>query len=168
MARVIDAVGGIDLYLPADVDGRSYHDSIDLGYWEAGYHHFDGEEAVRFSRVRAVDGVYARMNRQTMVLYALQEKILNPAVLPRIPKIISSFRDSVISDLTPGELAVLACLAPQITKDKLMFASLPQSLLKGGSIHDPHLEHDVFIWEANFEAINQLLAHFQAGTWPTQ
>ena len=108
------------------------------------------------------------MSRQTEVLYALQEKILSPSVLPRIPKIISAFKDSVITDLSPGDLAVLTCLAPQITKDKLLFANLPKNVLQAGRERDTHLKANVFVWKANIEAVRELMEHFQAGLWPVE
>jgi len=168
MEKMIDAVGGIEIYLPRDIDGRSFDGSIDLGYFEAGHQHFTGEEAVRYARVRALDGDLYRMSRQTEVLYALQEKILSPSVLPRIPKLILAFNDSVITDLSPGDLAVLTCLVPQITKEKLIFANLPQNLIEAGRQRDSRLNLDVFVWKTNFEAARELIGHFQNGLWPVE
>jgi LCP family protein required for cell wall assembly len=166
MERMIDAVGGIDIYLPTDVDGKSIDGSFDLGYFKAGYNHFNGDEAIRYARIRSIDNDIERMNRQTQVLYALQEKITKPSVLPRIPKLILAFNDSVIADLSPGDLAVLTCMIPEITKDNLVFTTLPQNLLEAGRQYDSHLKTYVFVFHANFEAVKELVGYFQAGIWP--
>ena len=90
--RMIDAVGGIDLYLPTDVDGRPVDDKTeDMGYFYAGINHFNGDAALRFSRIRKTDTVFARMDRQTMVICALRDKLLKPSVLGDIPELIPGF-----------------------------------------------------------------------------
>ena len=168
MERMIDAVGGIDIYLPTDVDGKSIDGTFDLGYFEAGHHHFSGEEAIRYARIRSIDNDIQRMKRQNQVLYALQEKIASPSVLTRIPKLILAFNDSVITDLSPGDLAVLTCMIPEISKENLMLATLPQNLLTETREYDPHLKTYVFIYQANFEAVEELIGYFQAGIWPVE
>ncbi len=46
--KIVDAVGGIDLYLPTDVDGRPIDDKTeDMGYFTAGQQHFTGDEALQ-------------------------------------------------------------------------------------------------------------------------
>ncbi len=54
-----------------------------------------------------------RADNQTMVLCALKEKITSPEVIPDIPKIIASFQDNVLTDLSPAQLrpACLSCAA---------------------------------------------------------
>lgn len=168
MARIIDAVGGIDIYLPEDVDGRSADGEVDYGYFEAGNQHLTGEAAIRFSRIRMLDSDIHRIDRQTQVLYALREKILSPSVLPRIPKLITSFRDAVITDLSPGDFAALTCLLPHITKEKLVFTNLPDSLLSEDYQYDPHRKNYVWVFRADFEAIRKLLGYFQSGDWPVK
>ena len=44
LARIIDAVGGIDIYLPEDVNGRSPDGSTDFGFFPAGQNHFSGDD----------------------------------------------------------------------------------------------------------------------------
>jgi anionic cell wall polymer biosynthesis LytR-Cps2A-Psr (LCP) family protein len=167
--RMVDAVGGIDIYLPYDVDGRPVDDQTeDMGYFPAGNHHFNGDQALRFSRIRKVDTVFDRMDRQTMVLCALRDKLLKPSVITRIPQLIASFRGSTITDLSPSQLSQLACLAPRISRENLIFTSLPRDLLKAGRAYDPHLEASTFIWEADYDILRDYIARFQAGTWPDQ
>ncbi|MEA3351125.1 MAG: LCP family protein [Chloroflexota bacterium] len=165
--RMVDAVGGLDIYLPTDVDGRPVDEkTADMGYFEAGQQHFSGDEALRFSRIRKIDSVFARMDRQTMVLCALRDKIISPSVLPRLPKTIASFQDSIITDLSPAQMSQLACLAPQINRENLLFASIPQEILKPDRAYNPIAEDITFIWKADFDIIRDYIARFQAGTWP--
>jgi LCP family protein required for cell wall assembly len=165
--RMVDAVGGIDIYLPHDVDGRPVDDKTeDMGYFTAGQQHFNGDQALRFSRIRKVDTVFDRMDRQTMVLCALRDKLLSPSVLPKIPQLIASFQGSVITDLSLSQLSQLACLAPRISRENLLFTSLPTDLLEPSRAYDPHLQTNTFIWDTDYDIIRDYLARFQAGTWP--
>jgi polyisoprenyl-teichoic acid--peptidoglycan teichoic acid transferase len=51
--KIVDALGGIDVHLPYDVDGRPIEDfPWDLGYYPAGQHHLNGEQALNLSRIR--------------------------------------------------------------------------------------------------------------------
>jgi len=168
LEKIIDAVDGIKIYLPYDVDGMSTleEDPFDLGYFERGYHHLDGETAVRLARIRLVDDVFHRANRQSLVLYGLQEKLLSPSVLPRIPKLIMAFEDAVKTNLTAQQIRQLTCLAPHINRHNLMMTNLPRDLFTAATIEVENYTKPVFVWETDFEVIRQLLDLFQNGFWP--
>jgi LCP family protein required for cell wall assembly len=162
--RIVDAVGGIDLYLPQPVDGRPVDDKTeDMGYFSAGQHHMNGETALRFSRIRKVDNAFVRDDRQTMVLCALKAKLLSPDVLPHVPEIVASLANSVLTDLSPAQLSQLACLGPRLSSENLRFASLPQELLQAG-----RNDQGSFVLNADLDAIRAIVADFTAGRWPTE
>lgn len=165
--RIVDAVGGIDLFLPQAVDGRPIDDKTeDMGFFPAGQHHFTGDEALRFSRIRKKYNDMVRADNQTMVLCALKEKITSPEVIPDIPKIIASFQDNVLTDLSPAQLGQLACLAPRLRKENLIFTSLPEDILEPSRAYDPILDNTTFVWDVDFNVLRELIADFQAGIWP--
>jgi len=167
--KIINAVGGIDIYLPTDVDGtptdRRTHD---MGYFYAGQQHFNGDEAVRFSRIRKRYSDYQRMDNQNMVICALREKILSPTVLPKIPQIIASFQGSVITDLSLEQLSQLACLMPNVKSENLIFTGLPPEILKSDRIYSPQMRDETFATQADMEVVRDYFHHFKAGTWPSQ
>jgi LCP family protein required for cell wall assembly len=167
--RIVDAVGGIDIYLPNDVDGRPIDEKTeDMGYFTAGQQHFNGDEALRFSRIRKKYNDFTRMDHQNMVICSLKAKITSPAVLPKIPKIIASFQDSVLTDLSPEQFAQLACLAPRLKRENLLFTSLPAEIMSPGRVFSPQQKNEVFIMEADFDVIRDYVHQFMAGTWPNQ
>jgi LCP family protein required for cell wall assembly len=167
--RMVDAVGGIDIYLPKDVDGRPIDEkTADMGYFEAGQQHFDGDAALRFSRIRKIDSGFARMDRQSMVICALREKILSPSVLPNIPKLVASFQDSIVTDLSPAQMSQLACLAPQVSKENLLFASIPQEVLDPDRAYNPLADDTTYILDVDPEIIRDYVTRFQEGTWPNK
>lgn len=167
--KIVDAVGGIDLYLPTDVDGRPIDDHTeDMGYFTAGQKHFTGEQALRFARIRKKYNDFTRMDHQNMVLCALKEKITSPAVLPKIPQIIAAFQGQVLTDLSPEQIGQLACLAPQLKRENLIFTSLPEEILSPGRVYSPQQKATTFIMEADFDVIRDYVSQFMAGTWPSE
>jgi LCP family protein required for cell wall assembly len=168
-SRIVDAVGGIDLYLPTDVDGRPVDSKTeDMGYFYAGQRHFNGDQALRFARIRKKYNDFTRMDHQNMVLCALKEKITSPAVLPKIPQIIASFKDSVLTDLSLEQLGQLACLAPHLKRENLIFTSLPEEILGSGTVYSPIQKNTTYVVEADFEVIRNYVDQFVAGTWPNE
>jgi LCP family protein required for cell wall assembly len=162
--KIVDAVGGIDVYLPQPVDGRPVDEKTeDMGYFPAGQHHFNGEQALRFSRIRKVDTVFHRMDRQTQVICALKEKVLSPGVIGDVPGIIAAFYGQVLTDLSKKQLAQMACLAPMIKRENLVFSSLPRDLFS-----QSQTEAGSFIWDTDFEVIKGYIEAFENGTWPSE
>jgi LCP family protein required for cell wall assembly len=167
--KIVDAIGGIDLYLPTDVDGRPIDENTeDMGYFTAGQKHFNGDQALRFSRIRKKYNEFTRMDNQNMVICALKEKITSPAVLPKIPQIIGAFQDSVLTDLSPAQLAQLACLVPKLKSENLIFTGLPQEILSSGRVFSPQQQNETYILEADFDVIREYVSDFMAGSWPTE
>ncbi len=167
--RVVDAVGGIDVDLPDFVDGRAIDEkTIDLGVFYAGEQHLDGEDALRLARIRKKYNDYKRQDNQNIVLCALKEKVLSPAVLPKVPEIIAAFQDSVLTSLSPAEISQLACLGPMLRDENLLFTRLPEDLLQPVWIESERIGGSTFALSGDNQVIRQYLAEFQAGTWPTE
>lgn len=162
--RIVDAVGGIDIYLPTDVDGTPVDDKTeDMGYFYAGQQHFTGEKALRFSRIRKRLNAFDRISNQNMVICALKDKVTSPAVLPKIPQIIAAFQNSVLTDLSPEQLAQLACLVPKLDSENLVFTSIPEELLTQSRVYSPQLKASTFVWEADYDIIQDIISQFLAG-----
>ncbi len=167
--KIVNAVGGIDIYLPSDVDGRPIDDKTeDMGYFYAGQQHFNGDQALRFARIRKKYNDFTRMDHQNMVICALKEKITSPGVVPKIPQIISAFQGAVLTDLSPEQIGKLACLAPQLKRENILFTSLPEEILTPGRVYSPQQKAETFIMQADYDVIRDYVARFMAGTWPTE
>ena len=167
--KIVDAVGGIDIYLPNDVDGRPIDEQTeDMGYFYAGQQHFTGDEALRFSRIRKKYNDFTRMDNQNLVLCSLKDKLLSPSILPKIPQIIGAFQDAVQTDLSLEQLTQLACLLPNITRENLVFTSLPQEILKPSRAYSEALKNETFVLDVDNAEIRDYIDRFLAGTWPTE
>ncbi|MFC1996208.1 LCP family protein [Chloroflexota bacterium] len=165
--RMVDAVGGIDLYLPTDVDGRPVDDKTeDMGYFYAGVNHFNGNAALRFSRIRKTDTIFARMDRQTMVICALRDKLLQPSVVGDIPELIASFQGSLITDLSPAQMSQMACLLPKLSDENIIFGGIPQEELTQSRQWDERQGYNTFVWGIDNDLVRDYIDRFEAGTWP--
>jgi len=165
--RMVNAVGGIDVYLPTDVDGRPVDDKTeDMGYFYAGNNHFSGEAALRFSRIRKTDTIFARMDRQTMVICSLKDKLLQPSVIGDIPELIASFQGSVVTDLSPAQMSQMACLLPKLSDENIIFGGIPQEELTQSRQWDERQGYNTFVWDIDNERVRNYMDRFEAGTWP--
>lgn len=167
--RIVNAVGGVDVYLPTDVDGTANKVRREnMGYFYAGNNHFNGDEALRFSRIRKGIGDFNRADNQTLVLCALKEKLTSPSVLPKIPQIINAFKDSVVTDLSLEQMSQLACLLPHLKRDNLIFTSLPEEIFQEGMIYSEQMRNNTFALQADPQVVRGYIEQFIAGTWSSE
>ena len=165
-AEVIDALGGLDVMIPAGgIDGRTSTDRSARLVFPEGPQHLSGEQALTLARMRK-GSVFARAEHQNMVMCALRKKIESPETILRLPAIINSFIKNIQTDLTPEQISQLACLGTQMPRSNILFTSFPRELFKSAEVYDPVLDQAVFIWEADFDRLRVHVSEFQAGAWP--
>ena len=161
---IVDAIGGIDVYLPYEISVKSKENPKGFGI-PPGQHHIDGETALWVARIRQYS-TFSRAENQNIVLCALRKKLLSPAVVPAIPKLVKDFERYVQTDLSPEQIGQLACLATQMNGTDVVFASFPMELFKNTKTFDPQLKTTTSTIDADFDVLRGYIARFQAGTWP--
>lgn len=126
--QFVDALGGIEVDVPEAISDPRFPREADGGTFvfevPAGVNHFDGLTALRYARTRHQDDDYHRVRRQQLVLLAIRDRLFSPDVIPQIPALIASLNGLVRTDLTPEELAALACLGPQIDRANIHMLTL--------------------------------------------
>ena len=107
--KVVDAMGGIDIYVPSPVHDDNYPDpvwgSIVLNI-KAGQQHMDGRTALAYARSRHQDSDYGRMARQQTFLLALRKQI-GPATILNAPALFSAAKGFAWTDLPRSSLPSL-------------------------------------------------------------
>lgn len=156
--NVVNAVEGIDFNVPDEIAAQNTGLPI-------GKHHLNGDQALKVARNRE-EGVFERASNQNRVLCALRQKLTSPKVVTKIPGLIESFQDNILTDFTPEQLGQLACLGTKLPPENITFASFPQELFKESRIYDPVFKKNVFYWDVDFNILRDYVAQFQAGTWP--
>jgi LCP family protein required for cell wall assembly len=165
-AEVVDAVDGLDVTIPeGGIDGRTSTDRSARLVFIEGPQHLSGEQALTLARLRK-GGVFERAEHQNLVMCALRRKIESPEVILRLPAIIDSFLDNILTDLTPAQTSQLACLGTQMPRSNILFASFPREMFSSAEVYDPVLDQDVAIWEADFNTLRSYVSEFEAGSWP--
>ena len=110
--RVIDAIGGIDLY----VESRMYYvdewdDAVPGGLvidLYPGMQHMDGVTAMSYVRYRDEEGDIGRIARQQRFMRAVMEKVTSPAIVTRLPAVIRECMGAVETDLSFRQILELA------------------------------------------------------------
>jgi len=139
IAEYIDEIGGIDIHLDKLVtDGSSF--------FPRGDHHLDGNTAVIFMRMRYYDDDFARVRRQTIVLRAFYEKVMNElTVLEQTQMGMHILTDKNIqTDFAPKDIYPLACLTRSIDTSNVKFIEIPSGMYRpattdqGGAVQIPY------------------------------
>jgi LCP family protein required for cell wall assembly len=106
--KVVDAVGGIDVYCQ-----RGFYDFLFKDGFAKGWHHLDGRRALAYARYRYIDGPegdnFARELRQQQVMNALQDKLkrAEPQTVLRLIAAIPSLSSTMQTNLTTPQIIAL-------------------------------------------------------------
>lgn len=154
--KLIDALGGVDVYVPYDMTYQddSQHLYINL---KEGQQQLNGDQALQFLRYR-YDGYgdIGRIQRQQILIRALQEQALSPGTLARLPKILSVIRDNIDTNLSLEEILALVGFAARMDRANVQQLLLPGDFSTTG--------YDLSYWLPNERAIDQMMAqHFDRG-----
>lgn len=164
--NLVDDVNGIDIYLDRQVDMNPEQNGANPNkVFPSGYIHLDGTQALAFARDR-IPTIFQRARFQTMILKALEQKILTPSMIPVWPQIIADFSNSVQTDLSPNEISQLVCLAKSLTSDKITTVAFPDTMFASADTYDPYRKVYTYTLDADFNQIRQYVVDFMNGIWP--
>lgn len=116
-ADLVNAFGGVNLTVPAAVDGPLY--DVQTGRYEmiripAGEQHLDGGQALAYARARYGSSDYARMGRQRCILASMASDADPMALLPRFSNILDVVEASMSTDVPVDLLPELVRLAARV------------------------------------------------------
>ena len=162
-ARFVDALGGIDIRLPYEVDGRGKWNNPNR-YYPYGYQHLDGYRTRLLAQMRP-RGDVQRAQIQNLIMQAIAEKLLSPSTLLRLPELSKAFTASIQTDLGPEEIGRLICLSSMLDKKNIEYVDFPSDLFKESAVQDPILGY-TFVWDVDFNVLKSYVQKFEDGTWP--
>ena len=131
---IINVLGGVDVELTqAEADYLNKRGNWDAGQgdfdWHltAGVNHLDGDQALAYSRIRALDSDWGRTNRQKVVLTALLQKA-KTMELSQINDFINEVIPMIATDMTPAEITGYALdLLPILGDAVIVNQTIPAS-----------------------------------------
>lgn len=114
LPKIVDAVGGIPINIPER--------TTDLWrpiVFNPGQQTLNGEQTADYSR--AYMGTdFDRIRRNQILLEAMRQKLLDPAVWAKIPELYTQFSAVIITDFTPEQITHLACLLKDVPPDSIL------------------------------------------------
>ncbi len=149
--EIVDLVGGVEVLVPKEM---KYEDKTQglLINLEPGLQTLDGDKAEQFVRFRHDSyGDIGRVQRQQVLLKALRKRLMNPAVLPKLPQIIRVLQANIDTNLSTEELLALSGFGLNLKgKDDLQMVMLP------GRFSSPE-EYQASYWIADMAASDDLM-----------
>jgi LCP family protein required for cell wall assembly len=144
LVNVIDTVGGVTLNVPEPMHfntGDKQYGIIDLN---KGYQHLSGAQALGFVRFREdALGDIGRTLRQHEFMSALEQALLQPSNITKLPALVSEFSSTITTNFTTSNLLGFASNASTYKGYKLISETLP------GAYHNPQYPGDASYWTVN-------------------
>jgi LCP family protein required for cell wall assembly len=123
--ELVDAVGGIDVHIDKPMRYTDRTARLFINF-EPGQHHLDGKQAEEFLRFRHDQlGDIGRIRRQQQFIAALAKKMRDPAILFRVPQLVSIASKYIETDMSVNELAGLAFFGKEVNLNAIRSATLP-------------------------------------------
>jgi LCP family protein required for cell wall assembly len=170
--RVVDTLGGIDIYVPETIDDPKFPDNnygYDPFYIEAGNHTLDGYNALRYARTRATPGAdFSRAKRQQAVLLAIKDKALQLNMVPKIPELWNTMSDAFETDLQLVDIIELAQLADEIDPDSIQTAVIDHSLTYDYIVPDTGAQVLIPLRDKMRVLIDEMFAESKPAEGPSQ
>jgi LCP family protein required for cell wall assembly len=147
MIKVVDAMGGLDINIPAAVHDDNYPDPVwgDIAMsLPAGKQHLDGRHALFYARSRHQDSDYGRMQRQQTLLLAIRAQI-GPATILGAPNLFNAAKGFAWTDLPRDSLPNLVELFGKadnasVKSLRIVPPTYPEWLTKAGIAK---IQHDI-------------------------
>ncbi len=150
LIAVVDTLGGVDIpvhcqlydYWPYPDENGEYQ----IKTIEPGVHHMDGETALWYARSRKTTSTFDREWRQQQVLQAIWRKSRQLNILPQLPQLWEQFNQTIVTDMTFGEVAQLAGIAFRLDERNVRFRNIgyaqvfPWTTPLGGAVFLPNWE----------------------------
>ena len=116
---VVDTLGGVQINVQIPVAESTYPaggGDLRRVYIPAGPQHMTGGEALIYarSRHRAAGGDFDRGRRQQRVLISIKDQMNVQAVVANLDSLVAALRQSVKTDIRPGDVARLLSLAESV------------------------------------------------------
>ena len=170
--KFVDAIGGIDVYLPEPVDGNVPPDGSTTrgegNYYSAGTHHLSGMQALNLARIRYGYSTLDRDRNQDTIIKAIYAKITSPEIILRIPKILEAFKNAGLTDLSPRQIEDLVCLVQKMNSTDLSMKAIPDEYYVYDWIYSEYMKQDVNIWNIDFNIFRYYIDAFRKDQWPQE
>jgi LCP family protein required for cell wall assembly len=163
--NIIDALGGIDVYLSQPVY-QKVNEEPKL-YLAAGSHHLNGKQAEMLARHRITIGDLGRIQHQTIILKAVAAQMLSPSGIAAIPSLVDQLKSNVKTDLSPSDITQLICLVGMIDHgEDIHYETIPTEFMNEQMVFDPARGINTAALVGDETSIRNLIQDYLLGIWP--
>lgn len=152
--QIIDTFGGVTFNNPYELRDEKFGDL----YFPAGEQRINGEQALQLMRSRNQDGDDGRVMRQQLIVSALLEEAKNPANLVKLPELVSTLRDSVITTIPTNVQLQLIAAVPEIDPANVVWGTMTH-LLWGGTT-----DSGMWVYQGDWTVLPGYMQAFLDGT----
>jgi len=132
--RVVDALGGVDLNVDADMDYEDPYANLKI-HLKKGFQHLNGQQAGEYVRFRHDEmGDIGRVARQQKFLKALAAQAIRPGNLVRLPQIIGILGQSVQTNMTLGSFREIFIALPALKSNQIQSDMIPGNFANIGGL----------------------------------
>ena len=132
--RIVDALGGVDLYVEADMRYEDPYANLKIDL-KKGFQHLNGQEAGQYVRFRHDEmGDIGRVARQQKFLKALATQAIRPGNLIRIPQILAIVRESVQTNMTMWSFQQVFVAIPSLKGNQIQSDMVPGNFANIGGV----------------------------------
>lgn len=114
LPAMIDSIGGLPINIPAALT-----DPLTKMEFQPGQQTLTGEQATVYARA-FLDSDLERIERDNLVLDALFDRLLDPAVWVKLPQLVIQFKDAILTDFSPEQVTNIICLLNEVPKEKIV------------------------------------------------
>jgi LCP family protein required for cell wall assembly len=156
--ELVDLVGGVEVFVPYAMSYQDVTQKLDINL-QPGRQTLNGEQAEQFARFRKDGyGDIGRVQRQQVLLKALQQRLYNPAILLRLPQALKIFQKNVDTNLSWEEMLALVNFARGLQREDTQMVMLP------GRFSQPE-EYDSSFWLISRQGRNRVMQqYFKVGS----
>lgn len=123
--ELVDLMGGVEVYVPYSMKYVDVTQNLNIDL-EQGWQTLSGDQAEQFARFRKDQfGDIGRVQRQQILLKALRQRLVNPAVLPRLPQAVRVIQQYVDTNLSLEEMLALVGFSLKLEPDNIKMVLLP-------------------------------------------
>jgi len=144
----VDAIGGIDIYVPKAINDPEYPKDGTFGYEpffiNAGQHHMDGSTALKYARSRKTTNDFDRAERQQQILYAVKEKLMSSKIIfdkEKTQDVMRTLQENIKTNINIQEIMTLGSIAEDFSSERITHRLIHDDAHKcGGFLYPPYSE----------------------------
>ncbi|MDY3869392.1 MAG: LCP family protein [Pyramidobacter sp.] len=132
--KIVDAVGGVEINVARRMEYRDKAQNLHISI-KPGKQHMNGETGLKYVRFRHdALGDEGRMKRQQQFAQAFLDKVLSPAIIPRIPELVELTLSEIKTDIPLKTAIQLAGHLKDIKRQNIRFFTMPGSAAYIGNV----------------------------------